>query len=183
MFKPIIFIFCLVLLYSCNPVKRVLNNNKNFEIVAKEVVKRGYCINDTVIIDSSKIDTVYKENYIVDTFKISKEFNIDTVLNSGARVTIIDGVLSVKCPSSKVITKTVNKTGYIRDLKLENILKNESNLKTDSINQLKLSIKDQNITIKELKSKIVKEKAKFWILISSLILLLVIYLLLKFKPL
>lgn len=170
-----------VLFTSCNPVKRVLNNQKKFEIVAKEVVKRGYCVNDTIIIDSSRIDTVYHQNYIIDTITINKEFNIDTVLKSGAKVTIVNGVLSVKCPSSKEVIRTVKQTQYVRDLKLESLLKEDVKLKEDSIILLSLTLRDQHVTIKELKATIVKEKAKFLVLIIALGLLIAVFVYSKFK--
>ena len=51
------FILMLALIFitgmSCNPVKRVLKNDKKFEIIAKEVIKRGYCVNDTVTLAMS----------------------------------------------------------------------------------------------------------------------------------
>ncbi len=40
----ILFLWLVLLIGSCNPVKQVLKDNQKFEIVAKEVVKRGYCI-------------------------------------------------------------------------------------------------------------------------------------------
>lgn len=170
-----------VIIISCNPVKRVLNNSKKFEIVAKEVVKRGYCVNDTVIIDSSRIDTVYNQHYIIDTVTINKEYNIDTVLKSGAKVTIVNGVLSVKCPSSKDIIKTVTKNNYIRDLKLESILKEENYKKSDSLKLLSLKIKENNITIRNLKIDVIKQKVKFVVMLIILGLIIILYVYSKFR--
>ena len=175
------FLIFITFLTSCNPVKQVLNNSKKFDIVAQEVVKRGYCINDTLIIDSSRIDTVYHQNYIIDTITINKEFNIDTVLKSGAKVTIVNGMLSVKCPSSKELIKTVKQTQYVRDLKLESLLKKDVKLKEDSIILLSLTLRDKHVTIKELKATIIKEKAKFLILIIALGSLIAVFVYSKFK--
>jgi hypothetical protein len=80
-----LFILVFLLMGSCNPVKIVLNNNQKFEKVAKEVVKRGYCINDTVIVDVVKIDTLIQNNYITDTISITTK---DTVLPSGTSISV-----------------------------------------------------------------------------------------------
>ena len=45
----------VLLLFSCNPVKRVMKDKDFFDQVAQEVIKRGYCSNDTIIV--SKSDT------------------------------------------------------------------------------------------------------------------------------
>ena len=178
--KTKIFIFLLIsALFSCNPVKRVIKDENKLKIVAKEVIKRGYCINDTIIIDTSRIDTVVQQNYIIDTISIKQ--NIDTTLPSGAQISIKDGVVSVKCPSNKVITKTITETQYIRDLKLESILKEELNTKSDSIEYLTLTIKDQLVTIRDKNVTIAKEKAKFIVLIIALGILLCVFIYSKFK--
>lgn len=180
MSKIIKLFILIVLASSCNPVKRVLNNQKKFEIVAKEVVKRGYCVNDTIIIDSSRIDTMVKQNYIIDTFTINRA-DIDTILKSGAVVSIKDGVLSVKCPSTKEVTKIVKQTQYIRDLKLESILKSENIFKSDSIKELSIQLKEQKILTNKHKLEAVKQKFKFIILLIVIGLLIIIYTIGKFK--
>ena len=170
----ILVLFLLFLLItSCNPVKIVLNNNQKFEKVAKEVVKRGYCINDTVIVDVVKIDTLIQNNYITDTISITTK---DTVLASGTSISVKNDKIYVKCPPSKNIIKTLTKNNYIRDVKLESILKKENTEKTDSIRNLKIDIKDKNV-------KIVKETAKFYILLAIVAIAVVLYTLNKFKKL
>ena len=141
---------------SCNPVKRVLKDNKKFEIVAKEVVKRGYCINDTIIIDSTIHDTIYSEKTIIDSFPVEKLRNIDTILKSGIKLSIKDGVVIAQCPPIKAETIIKTKTSYIRDLKLESILKasNDSFLqackkKDGYIADLNIINKEKSVTIRE----------------------------------
>jgi hypothetical protein len=168
-----IFILLILLISSCNPVKIVLNNNAKFEKVAKEVVKRGYCINDTVIIDVVKIDTIIQNNYITDTISITTK---DTVLPSGTSVSIKNDKVYVKCPPNKSIVQTVTKNNYIRDVKLESILKKENTEKTDSIKSLKIDIKDKKVTI-------LKERTKFYILLTIIGLSIVLYIFIKFKKL
>jgi len=59
---------------SCNPVKKVLSNREMFDEVAKEVVKSGYCANDTTII--TKSDTTI----MVDTLTlIEDKFTVEVV--------------------------------------------------------------------------------------------------------
>jgi hypothetical protein len=41
-------ILLLIFFGSCNPVKQVLGDNNKFEVVAAEVIKRGYCECDTL---------------------------------------------------------------------------------------------------------------------------------------
>jgi preprotein translocase subunit YajC len=48
---------------SCNPVKRVLNNQEMLEEVAKVVVKGGFCANDTTFI--TKSDTLIEVDTLV----------------------------------------------------------------------------------------------------------------------
>ena len=45
-----VFLVLLILLSSCNPVKQVLNSPARFEVIKDEVIKRGYCLNDTSFI-------------------------------------------------------------------------------------------------------------------------------------
>ena len=65
-----------LLFFSCNPVKQVLNDKNKFEQVAKEVIKQGYCANDTIYSVTS--DTIVQESILIDTMLEVKVFN-DTV--------------------------------------------------------------------------------------------------------
>ena len=85
-----------LLFISCNPVKKVLRDRKMFDEVAKEVVKAGYCVNDTIIL--TKSDTTVQ----VDTLTlIDKEFEVK-VYNDTTYIT-------------QWQTKYVNKSVIIRD--------------------------------------------------------------------
>src|SRR5689334_21923535 len=74
-------VICIVFgIIACNPVKKVLNNPNHFEKVAKEVVRRGYCINDTITHDTLTT-TIVKDSLIHDTLKVTPSSNflsIDT---------------------------------------------------------------------------------------------------------
>ena len=165
------FFLLFLLIGSCNPVRNVLNNNEKFEKVAKEVVKRGYCINDTVIVDVVKIDTIIQNNYITDTISITTK---DTVLPSGTSISVKNDKVYVKCPPNKNIVQTITKNNYIRDVKLESILKKENTEKTDSIKDLKIDIKDKKVTI-------FKERARFYTLLAIIGISIVLYTINKLK--
>lgn len=64
-------IFILVLItIGCNPVKRVINDKRMLDKVAVEVIRQGYCANDTLVI--SKSDTIISfdtlTNFVKTTF-------------------------------------------------------------------------------------------------------------------
>ena len=90
-------ILLLTLIFiSCNPVKKVLRDREMFNEVAKEVVKAGYCANDTIIV--TKSDTTVQ----IDTLTlIDKEFEVK-VYNDTTYIT-------------QWQTKYVNKNVIIRD--------------------------------------------------------------------
>jgi hypothetical protein len=179
----LLFLWFVLLIGSCNPVKQVLKDNQKFEIVAKEVVKRGYCINDTVIVDTGHIEIVHDTTRKVDSFKLGGTYqNIDTILPSGARVNILDDFLFVECPEAVTTTQTLHKTAFIRDLKLESILKEEIVVKDDSIKNLIFSVRDKELVAKEAEAKLKSAIFRFWVLIALLVLAAAVKLYLKFKP-
>ena len=66
---------------GCNPVKQVLSDKDKLDKVAKEVVKMGYCANDTTIIVKS--DTLIE----MDTLTIIDEKPFLEVINDTVYVT------------------------------------------------------------------------------------------------
>ena len=54
----------LIVLFGCNPVKQVLKDKSKFDEVAAEVVRQGYCANDTTIIVKS--DTIVKVDSLIE---------------------------------------------------------------------------------------------------------------------
>ncbi len=62
-------------LTSCNPVKRVLNNQEMLEEVAKVVVKGGWCASDTTFIVKSdtlvEVDTLVRIDTLTDTYVLN----------------------------------------------------------------------------------------------------------------
>jgi hypothetical protein len=156
----------IILLFSCNPVKQVLKDQKKFDQVAEEVIRRNYCINDTVVV--SKDSVVYKESII------EKQINVpcadfDSTID-GARISVSSGVLtySHNC-KEKTIIRTV--TNNIRDKSLENILRSDIEVRDNTINKKSLTIKEKDAEIKSLKGDLRWEKFKLWLvfLIAGLV--------------
>ena len=70
------YIFLLILLIGCNPVKQVLRDNDKLEQVAKVVIAGGWCANDTTFITKSdtlvEFDTLINVKLQVDTQKVNE---------------------------------------------------------------------------------------------------------------
>jgi hypothetical protein len=91
----------VLILFSCNPVKQVLRDREKFDQVAKEVIKSGYCINDTVILSKSDtttlVDTV--NNYFIDT-----EVRNDTVFQTRIENKIVTKKVIIRDTVRKIVT-------------------------------------------------------------------------------
>jgi hypothetical protein len=91
----------ILILCSCNPVKQVLRDREKFDQVAKEVIKSGYCINDTVILSKSDtttlVDTV--NNYFIDT-----EVRNDTVFQTRIENKIVTKKVIIRDTVRKIVT-------------------------------------------------------------------------------
>jgi hypothetical protein len=74
-------LFLAIVLVSCNPVKQVLSDKQKLDKVAKEVVKMGYCANDTTIVVKS--DTLIE----MDTLTIIDEKPMIEIINDTVYVT------------------------------------------------------------------------------------------------
>lgn len=143
---------------SCNPVKQVLKDKQKLDIVAIEVIRQGYCINDTVV--ETRIDTLYQsDSSAVNYINVTQP--IDTTFADGAQLVIdSSGHVTVSCPV-KVQYKTVTKTEIIRDRSLENILK-EDITRLDSLKKdLELTVRERNILIEETQQKLKQSERKF----------------------
>ena len=179
--KYIKLLLFLLIVFSCNPVKKVLNDPKKFEKVAQEVIKRGYCINDTtIVINTTDTIIITQEEEFNDTMLIENGFcNFDTTLKSGLHIKFENGHLYVK---EKRVTKTnivtKNSTKYIRDIALENILKKDITASQDSIKFLQGSVLSYKETNKELTKKLTTVKIYF-ILFVLLIVISTLYKIVK----
>ena len=159
-----------LILTGCNPIKQVLKDNSKFNIVAEEVIRRGYCVTDTVV--ETKIDTLYQsDSSVVNTLSVYKE--IDTIFTDGSSLRIDSaGNLSFGCPV-KIQYKTITKTETVRDRSLETILKKDIAVLDSIKRDLQLDIKERDLTIKETEQKLKQAQRKFKGFITILILVVV----------
>ena len=159
-----------LLFVSCNPVKQVLKDQTKFNKVAEEVIRRGYCVNDTIV--EVRTDTVYKTDSLVINTVSFTNGKLDTVFADGSAVYIDDqGNVSVKCPVKQQV-RTVTKTETIRDRSLENILKSDI-ARMDSTNKaLALTIRERDVTIDAVKNKLHKRQLQLGSIILALLALI-----------
>jgi hypothetical protein len=59
-------VLLILVLFGCNPVKQVLNDKSKLDAVAKEVIRQGYCANDTLVIVKS--DTIIKVDSLIEIY-------------------------------------------------------------------------------------------------------------------
>lgn len=140
----------LLLLVSCNPVKKVMKDQKKFDIVAEEVIRRGYCKADTVTEYRDSI--VYKDS-IIERIERIPCADFDTTIGR-ARIRVSSGVLTYSSKDS-IIYKTTTKT--IRDLSMEDVLRGDVADRDAEIGKLKAQVLDLQNANKDLKTD-----AKFW---------------------
>jgi hypothetical protein len=151
-----------LILLGCNPVKKVLNDKSKFDIVAEEVIRRGYCVNDTTVIEKVRDSIVYKDS-IIEIDVPCKDF--DTTIGR-ARIKVVNGVMTYTAKDSVVYrTKTVTNT--VKDRSLENILKGDIQKRDSLINVRDASVLSLRTANKELKSELGGWKLKFWGLIVA----------------
>jgi len=96
----------LILLVSCNPVKQVLRDKSKFDEVAAEVIRQGYCANDTLIIVKS--DTLVKVDSLIEVISDTTIINDTTYItnwetrNFTKTLTIHDTLHSVIVDNARV---------------------------------------------------------------------------------
>ena len=162
--KYLLIIVCLIA--ACNPVKRVLKDNEKFDQVAEEVIRRGYCVNDTVTITETKDSIVYEDSVVIYTEQIPcKDF--DTTIGR-ARIRVSSGVLTYSYKDSIVYrTKTIKET--VRDRSLEDILKRDVAGARDSIKQALFENKELKSELKQAKRNARNHQLKLWLIIVALV--------------
>ncbi len=96
----------MVVVVGCNPVRFVLRDAPSFRIVADEVIKRGYCLNDTTFIyntDTLEVhDTttmVYVDTAVINDTTYFWETKFQTITKVR---TIRDSIKSVVVDSAQV---------------------------------------------------------------------------------
>jgi uncharacterized membrane protein affecting hemolysin expression len=97
-------LFVLILwLVSCNPVKQVINDKAKLDKVAEEVIRQGYCANDTTIIVKS------------DTLLV-----VDSLLEIRSDTTIINDTAYITLWETKNFFKTFTIHDTIRSVVVDN---------------------------------------------------------------
>ena len=102
----------ILVLFGCNPVKQVLNDKSKLDKVAEEVIRQGYCANDTLVIVKS--DTIVK---------------VDSLIEISSDTTIINDTAYITLFNNKNFYKTITIHDTIRAVIVDNARVNQ--LKTD----------------------------------------------------
>lgn len=104
--KNSVLLIVMVLFFGCNPVRFVLRDAPSFRIVADEVIKRGYCLNDTTFVyntDTLEVhDTttmVYVDTAVVNDTTYFWETKFQTITKTK---TIRDSIKSIVIDSAQV---------------------------------------------------------------------------------
>ena len=97
----------LLILSSCNPVRKVLNDPAKFAVLKDTVLARGYCVNDTSFIyisDTLEItDTLYEvmtDTLVINDSVVFWDTKYKTILKTR---TIRDSIISVVVDSARVM--------------------------------------------------------------------------------
>ena len=150
-----------ILLIGCNPVKQVLRDKAKLDLVAKEVIKNGYCVNDTTVIEKIRDSVVYKVS-IIEKINNIPCADFDTTIRR-ARIQVSSGVLTYSAKDSTVYKiKTI--TNNIKDRSLENILQQDIDLKNKVIDSLKATVRSSQTVNKDLIIEHKRMTIKFWLL-------------------
>jgi len=96
-------ILFILVLFGCNPVKQVINDKAKLDKVAIEVIRQGYCANDTTIITKS------------DTLLI-----VDSLLEIRSDTTIINDTAYITLWETKNFFKTLTIRDTIRSVVVDN---------------------------------------------------------------
>jgi len=139
-------LFVLLLwLVSCNPVKQVINDKAKLDKVAEEVIRQGYCANDTLLIVKS--DTIVMVDSLIEVYSDT------TIINDTAYVTLWE-------------TKNFFKTLTIHDTVKSVVVDNAR------VNILQADIK--KITMQSEEYKETATNRLYWFIIASAIILFLI---------
>ena len=140
----------LILLISCNPVKQVLNDKSKFDQVAAEVIRQGYCANDTLVIVKS--DTIVKVDSLIEIYSDT------TIINDTAYITLWE-------------TKNFTRTFVVHDT-LRSVIVDNARVK-----QLQADV--EQITKQSEQHKQNADKRLYWFIIALCIILFLIIIKLK----
>ena len=121
----------ILVLFGCNPVKQVLNDKAKFDQVAAEVIRQGYCANDTLIIVKS--DTLVKVDSLIEVISDT------TIINDTAYVTLWNNRNFTKTFTiHDTLRSVIVDNARVRQLQADNdkITKQSEEHKQDATNRL-----------------------------------------------
>ena len=136
-FKDVFYLYIiatliLTLLFSCNPVKQVLKDNKKIDKVWEKALLQGRCLNDSVTTNTTDTlytsDTLYGIDYLTDTAYINGEIVITKYVNTNKII-------------RQFKTVTINNHTVVKDKKLEN---KQKEIIEDLTNDLRLTKQQRN---------------------------------------
>jgi hypothetical protein len=100
-------LLALLILSSCNPVRKVLQDPAKFAVIKDTVLARGYCVNDTsflYITDTLEVtDTLYEvmtDTLVINDSLVFWDTKYKTILKTR---TIRDSIISVVVDSARVM--------------------------------------------------------------------------------
>lgn len=171
---------CLLLIFilaACSPVKKVLNTPKYFKEVADSVVKRGYCVNETLVVTNVIYETIYRDSTIRDSSfvrSLESVVNFDTLFPTGSRLKIHKGSVEISCPQkTKEVTINKETTKTVRDKKIESILQAENQALLERCKEKENVIKEKDVQIGKLNNEVTSLTFKIYLFILCIILYIV----------
>jgi hypothetical protein len=147
-----IFLFLILWLFSCNPVKQVLRDQNKLDQVAKVVVAGGYCANDTT--------------YIV---KSDTTIQVDTLVQN-------DTTIQVETRNDTTFLTRLKYRDIIKSITIHDTIKSVI-VDNARLNLIQADLTAERIKSKELESK--AEKRAGWLIILILAIAGFIYLKLR----
>jgi hypothetical protein len=159
------YLIIILLLVSCSPVKQVLKDPAKLDEVAQEVIRRGYCVNDTTIITETKDSVIYRDSIIEKVERIPcKDF--DTTIGR-ARISVSSGVLTYSAKDSIVYRNKIT-TNTVRDVAYERILLYDVRSLKDTLVTERAAMITLSAEYKAYKLDSRIDRAKLWLLIVAI---------------
>lgn len=160
----------IILFVSCSPVKQVLKDSEKFNKVAEEVIRRGYCVNDTTIIVETRDSIVYRDS-IIEIIERIPCADFDTIIGR-ARIKVSSGVLTYAAKDS-VIYKRQTITNSVRDRSYEKILQKDIAILDSMVINRNVQVHDLQNANKDLKSELRWWKLRM-VLVVGLVLAIIV---------
>lgn len=161
------------LLFSCNPVKQVLNNPKRFEKVKEAVIRSGACVTEDSVTVVTRDSVAYKDSIIEKIVTVPCP-DVNANFPDGGSIKISSGVLKVTQPVRKEYHQVDTKTQTTkRDISLENILKSDIAKRDSIISYYAKFIEKQNQKLKDQDKE--NRRLKWKLILLAIAALLIIF--------